>query len=59
MMKVSLIFLGGVIMRGDISRESQYAKSAMPMAIMLWLILLIIFAMWAVPHYVGQPLAGL
>ena len=29
------------------------------LAVMLWLILLIIFAMWAVPQYVGQPLAGL
>lgn len=46
-------------MRGTVSKQSQVVVNTMPLAVMLWLILLIIFAMWAVPQYVGQPLAGL
>ena len=58
-MKVSLIFWEGVAMRGTVAKNSLLIKSGMPMAIMLWLILIIIFAMWAVPHYIGGPLAEL
>lgn len=46
-------------MRGTLTKQPTIATNGAPLAVMLWLILLIIFAMWAVPNYVGQPLAGL
>ena len=46
-------------MRGTISKQSRSQISSTAIAVMLWLILIIIYAMWAVPYYVGQPLAGL
>lgn len=46
-------------MRGAVAKNSLLIKSGIPMAIMLWLILIIIFAMWAVPNYIGGPLAEL
>jgi hypothetical protein len=41
-------------MRGTTANRPVARPSAWPLAVMLWLILLIIFAMWAVPQYVGQ-----